>query len=118
MRFGTALNSLEQGALKNVQTLGLLRAAHPALRRGPRTNLWIDGTFYADGRVEGADIAVVALNLGSTSATRTMNVGNIGLTGTVTDALSGTKLTVGPGSTFTSTLTITLAPLTAAVFTN
>jgi neopullulanase len=117
MRFGTALNSLEQATLANLQTLGKTRAAHPALRRGPRTNLWVDGTFYADGRVEGSDITVVALNLGTTQATRTMNVGNIGLTGTVTDALSGTQLTVAPGGGYASSLTITLAPLTAAVFT-
>jgi glycosidase len=118
MRFGTALSMLEQATLTNLQKLGLVRAAHSALRRGPRTNLWVDSTFYADGRVDGTDLAVVALNLGSSTATRTMNVGNIGLTGTVTDALSGTKITVAPGGGFASSLTITLAPLTAAVFTN
>jgi neopullulanase len=117
MRFGSALNSLEQATLTNLQKLGKTRAAHAALRRGPRTNLWVDGTFYADGRVEGSDITVVALNLGTAQATRTMNVGNIGLTGTVTDALSGTQLTVAPGGGYATSLTITLAPLTAAVFT-
>ena len=59
----------------------------------------------------------MALNLGTSQATRTMNVGNIGLTGTVTDALSGTQLTVAPGGGYTSSLTITLPALTAAVFT-
>jgi glycosidase len=123
MRFGSALSSLEQATLTNLQKLGQVRAAHSALRRGPRTNLWIDSTFYADGRVDGSDVTVVALNLGSTQATRTMNVGNIGLTGMVTDALSGTTLTVAPGGVaadggpYASSLTITLAPLTAAVFT-
>jgi glycosidase len=117
MRFGSSLSSLEQATLTNLQTLGKTRAAHSALRRGPRTNLWVDSTFYADGRVDGSDIVVVALNLGTSQATRTMNVGNIGLTGTVKDALSGTMLTVGPGGGFQSSLTITLPPLTAAVFT-
>jgi glycosidase len=123
MRFGAALNSLEQATLTNLQTIGKLRAAHSALRRGPRTNLWVDGTFYADGRVDGADIAVVALNLGSSPATHTMNVGNIGLTGSVTDALSGTTLTVAPGGVsadggvYAQSLTISLPALTAAVFT-
>jgi glycosidase len=117
MRFGSSLNSLEQAALTNLQTLGKTRAAHSALRRGPRTHLWVDSTFYADGRVDGSDIVVVALNLGTSQATRTMNVGNIGLTGTVKDALSGTMLTVAPGGGYSSSLTITLPPLTAAVFT-
>ena len=117
MRFGSALSSLETTTLTNLQKLGKARAAHPALRRGARTNLWVDGTFYADGRADGTDFAVVAINLGSAAATRTMNVGNIGLTGTVTDALSGTQLTVAPGGGYASSLTITLNPLTAAVFT-
>ncbi len=117
IRFGNDLTALEQATLQNLQTLGKTRAAHAALRRGPRTNLWVDSTFYADGRVSGSDITVVALNLGTSQATRTMNVGNIGLTGTVTDALSGTQLTVAPGGGYTSSLTITLPALTAAVFT-
>ncbi len=117
MRFGSALNSFERATLTNLQKLGKVRQAHSALRRGPRTNLWVDGTFYADGRAFGTDIAVVAINLGTTQAVRTMNVGNIGLSGTVTDTLSGTQLTTAPGGGYANALTITLAPLTAAVFT-
>jgi glycosidase len=117
MRFGSDLSALEQSTLTNLQTLGQTRAAHVALRRGARTNLWIDGTFYADGRVSGADITVVAMNLSTNQETRTMNVGNIGLTGTVKDVLSGTTLTVAPGGGYASSLTITLPGLTAAVFT-
>jgi glycosidase len=124
MRFGAALSSLEQATAANLQALGKVRAAHSALRRGARTNLWVDSTFYVDGRVDGADIAVVALNLGSSQVTRTMNVGNIGLTGSVKDALSGTTITVAPGGVnpsggvYAQSLTITLPALTAAVFTN
>jgi hypothetical protein len=119
MRFGTALTDLETQTLGNLQVLGTTRAAHPALRRGPRTNLWVDNVFYADGRVYGTDITVVALNLSNSVQTRTMNVGNIGLTtGTVTDAISKTQITVAPAGLYTSTLTITLQPLTAAVYTN
>ncbi len=112
MRFDTALSSLEQGTLTNFQKLGVTRAAHPALRRGTRTRLWVDASFYAYGRVAGSDIVVAAFNLGSTANSRTMSVTNIGLTGTVTDALSGTTATVSGGM-----LTINLPPLTAAVFT-
>jgi hypothetical protein len=52
-----------------------------------------------------------------------MNVGNIGLTGSVKDALSGTTLTVAPGGVsadggvYAQSLTISLPALTAAVFT-
>jgi glycosidase len=112
MRFGSALSSLEQATLTNFQKLGKTRAAHPALQQGTRTRLWVDASFYAYGRVEGSDIVVAAFNFGSSAASRTMNVTNIGLTGTVTDALSGTTATVSGGS-----LTINLPALTAAVFT-
>ncbi len=112
MRFGAALGSMEQSTLTNFQKLGTARAAHVALRRGTRTRLWVDGSFYAYGRISGSDIVVAAFNLGGAPATRTMSVTNIGLTGTVTDALSGATATVSGGM-----LTISLPALTAAVFT-
>jgi glycosidase len=113
MRFDGALSASETATLTNFQKLGKIRAAHSAFRRGNRTRLWVDAGFYAYGRVDGSDVVVAAFNLdGSNSATKTISVTNIGLTGTVTDALSGTTATVTGGN-----LTITLAPLTAAVFT-
>ena len=112
MRFDSDLGATEQSTLANFQKLGTARKAHSALRRGDRTRLWVDQTFYAYGRVDGSDIVVVALNLGTTENSRTMNVANIGLTGTLTDALSGASVTASSGS-----LTIDLPPLTAAVFT-
>ena len=127
MRFGTDLSTSEQATLTNFQKLGTARAAHSALRRGPRTNLWVDSTFYADGRVDSSngDTVIVALNLGTTQVTRTMNVGNIGLAvGTqLTDALSGATATVAPGGVdpdggvWPAAIAITLPGLTAAVFT-
>jgi glycosidase len=111
MRFGSALSSSEQSTLTNFQKLGKARAAHPALREGTRTRLWVDGSFYAYGRVQGSDIVVAAFNFGTAAASRTMSVTNIGLTGTVTDALSGTQATVAGGM-----LTINLPAQTAAVF--
>jgi glycosidase len=120
MRFGSALSALETSTLQNLQKLGTARAAHSAFRRGTRTRLWVDqaGTggsaFYAYGRVDSTngDTVIAAFNFGGTSATRTMSVTSIGLTGTVTDVLSGTAVTVASGS-----VTITLPALTAAVFT-
>jgi glycosidase len=112
MRFGSALSTSEQGTLANFEKLGKARAAHPALRTGTRTRLWVDASFYAYGRVQGADIVVAAFNFGTAQASRTMSVTNIALTGTVTDALSGATATVSGGN-----LTVSLPPLTAAVFT-
>jgi len=113
MRFDGALSAQEQAALATLQKLGKARAAHSALRRGNRTRLWVDATFYAYGRVDGSDVVVAAFNFDpANSATRTMSIAPIGLTGTVTDALSGTMATVSGTS-----LAITLPPLTAAVFT-
>jgi glycosidase len=112
MRFGSALSAAESSTLANFQKLGKTRAAHPALREGSRTRLWVDASFYAYGRVEGSDIVVAAFNFGSAQASRTMSVTNIGLTGTVTDALSGATATVAGGM-----LTVTLPATTAAVFT-
>ncbi|MGZ6780460.1 MAG: alpha-amylase family glycosyl hydrolase, partial [Mycobacterium sp.] len=90
MRFDAALSGSEKAALTNLQKLGKARAAHSAFRRGTRTRLWVDGTFYAFGRVDGTDIVVTAFNLDANNpATRSIPVNNIGLTGTVTDALSG-----------------------------
>jgi glycosidase len=114
MRFGSALSALETATLQNLQKLGTVRAAHSAFRRGTRTRLWVDATVYAYGRVDSSngDTVVAAFNFSATSQTRTMTVSNIALTGTVTDALSGTTATVSGGS-----LTITLPAFTAAVFT-
>jgi len=114
MRFGTTdLSANEQATLANFQKLGTVRAAHPALREGARTRLWVNSTFYAYGRVSGSDIVVAAFNFGTAAATETMSVTNIGLTGTVTDQLTGTNTATVSGGN----LTITLPPLTAAVFT-
>jgi neopullulanase len=112
MRFGSALSTLEQNTLTNFQKLGTTRSAHSALRRGTRTRLWVDSSFYAYGRVDGSDIVVAAFNFGTTQATRTMSVTSIGLTSTVKDALSGTSVTPSGGN-----ITITLPAQTAAVFT-
>jgi glycosidase len=114
MRFDAALSKAEASTLANFQKLGKTRAAHRALREGTRTRLWVDGTFYAYGRVDTAsgDVVVAAFNFGTAQASRTMSVTSIGLTGTVTDALSGAQATVSGGN-----LTVTLPALTAAVFT-
>jgi len=121
MRFGSALSTLESGTLTNLQKIGTARAQHSALRSGTRTRLWVDqpgsvnggSYFYAYGRVDSSngDIAIAAFNFSGSSQTRTMSVTNIGLTTTLTDALSGASITPSGGN-----VTITLPALTAAVF--
>jgi glycosidase len=125
MRFDSDLSPDEGTTLAYFQKLGTARAAHSALRRGPRTNLWADATFYADGRFDGTDVTIVALNLDTGSGSRTMNVANIGLTvGTkLTDVLSGATITVASGGTspdggpWAQAVTISLDAKTAALFT-
>ncbi len=113
MRFDGALSLLETGALSRLKTLGAARRAHPALRRGTRTRLWVDGSFYAYARVDGSDVVVTAFNLSTTdTATHTLLVTPINLTGTLTDVLSGTSATASSGG-----LTISVPPLTAVVYT-
>ncbi len=113
MRFGMDLTPSEQTALTGLQRLGTARAAHVALRRGDRTRLWVDDGFYAYGRTAQNDIVVAVYNLDANHpATRMIPVSTLGLTGTVTDVLTGTMATVTNGN-----LNVTLGPLTAAVFT-
>jgi glycosidase len=113
LRFDGALSANETAALAKLQKLGTARASHPALRRGNRTRLWVDGTFYAFARQDGADLVIAAFNFDpAATGTRTMSVSSIGLAGSLTDVLGGGTITASGGS-----VTITLPPLTAALFT-
>jgi glycosidase len=117
MRFGTDLSVQETAALGIAQKLGTTRLAHSALRRGNRTRLYVDtqsgNGFYAYARQDGDDIVIAAFNLDTSPATRTFQLaaGGVNLMGTVKDVLSGTTATVSTGN-----LTVTVPPLTAAVY--
>ncbi len=69
MRFGGDLNARERRLLAHVQAVGRLRATHEGLRRGARRSLHTDGDGYVYARGTGADIALVAINRGSTART-------------------------------------------------
>jgi hypothetical protein len=83
------------------------------MRRGTRTRLYVDNTFYAYGRTDGTgDIVIAAFNLDPVNPrTQAMTVSNIDLTAGVTDVISGTQLTPAAGM-----LTVSLPPLGAAVY--
>jgi hypothetical protein len=50
-----------------MQKLGTARAAHPALRRGTRTTLFVDDDAWVYQMTEGGDTVYVLLNRGDTA---------------------------------------------------
>jgi glycosidase len=100
MRFGGDVNAREQTVLAHVRALGQLRARHVGLQRGARTFLHADGDGYVYARGAGMDLAVVALNRGTTARAVSVAVpGALGAPdGTVLrDALSTATVTVRDG---------------------
>jgi len=83
-----------------VRAIGQLRARHRGLQRGARTFLHADGDGYVYARGRGMDLAVMAMNRGTTA--RTVSVALPGgldaPDGTVLrDALSTASVTVRGG---------------------
>ncbi|MEZ4395263.1 MAG: alpha-amylase family glycosyl hydrolase [Polyangiales bacterium] len=100
MRFGADVNAREQSVLDHVRALGSLRARHLGLQRGARTFLHADGDGYAFARGSGADLALIAINRGTTDRTVSVAVpGSLDAPdGTVLrDALSTATVTVRGG---------------------
>ncbi len=101
MRFGDALNAREQRLLRHVQTVGTLRSTHAGLRRGARRALHTDGDGYVYARGLGADVAIVAINRGTTMRTVSVRIPaelNVSDGTTLRDALGGASVTVRGGS--------------------
>ena len=100
MRFGDDLGDLEQQTLAFMQTLGAVRAAHPALRRGtwsaPLAGGW---DLLAYGRVAPEETAIVVLNLGDAPASGSLPVGGVGLSdgAELSDAMGGAPATAVSG---------------------
>lgn len=67
MRF-TGLSADEQASLANAQKAGLARAAHPALRRGTRTTVWLEDWFWVYKVTYQDDEVYVALNRDNTKS--------------------------------------------------
>jgi len=100
MRFGGELNPREQRLLAHVQRLGALRGTHAGLRRGARRSLHTDGDGYVYARGAGADVALVALNRGTTARTVSVRVSDVDVPDgtTLRDALGGPSVTVRGGA--------------------
>lgn len=101
MRFGDALNAREARLLEHVRAVGRLRGTHRGLQRGARRSLHTDGDGYVYARGTGDDVALVALNRGSTSRTVTVTLpGDLGVADgtTLRDALGGASVTVRGGA--------------------
>ncbi len=62
-------DSWDRGLLEDWRSLGALRRAHPALRRGAYRHLAAEGTLYAFCREGEAECLVVAVNAGDQAAT-------------------------------------------------
>ena len=105
----------EQALHDYVAALMQLKAAHPALWRGTRTNLYCAGSMYADLKTDSTtgERLVYVLNAGTSNSSATIPVsGAVKLTRI---PVAGTE----PATTYTGTgsFTVTLDALTGAFFT-
>ncbi|MDO9022575.1 MAG: alpha-amylase family glycosyl hydrolase [Deltaproteobacteria bacterium] len=101
MRFGADLNPREQRLLAHVRAVGRLRGTHRGLQRGARRSLHTDGDGYVYARGVGAEVAIVALNRGTTSRAVSVRLpAELGVAdGTVLrDALGDGSVTVTGGA--------------------
>ena len=101
MRFGADLNAREQRLLAHVRAVGRLRGTHRGLQRGARRSLHTDGDGYVYARGAGADVAIVALNRGTTARAVSVRLpAELGVAdGTLLrDALGGSSVTVTGGA--------------------
>lgn len=94
--YPAGLDAREQKLLDRVRILGKARGTHKGLMRGARKWLHDDGDGYVFARGTGADLAIVAVNRGSTARTVTIKV--TGEDGTLKDLLGGPSITIKDGS--------------------
>lgn len=94
--YPSGLDAREQKLLDRVRLLGRARGTHKGLMRGARKWLHDDGDGYVFSRGTGADLAIVAVNRGTTARSVTIKV--TGEDGTLKDVLGGASITVKDGS--------------------
>lgn len=101
MKAEGALSAREKKLLDRVRILGKARGSHLGLMRGARKTLHTDGDGYVFARGTGKDLAIVALNRGTTNRTVKVTVpAELGASdGTVlNDLLGGPSVTVTAGA--------------------
>jgi glycosidase len=113
MRFDAALSAREQHLLDRVRIVAHARGTHAGLRRGARRTLYTDGDGYVFARGADTDLAIIAINRGSTSRSVHINVprdlGGEGMT--LRDLLGGPSITISGGG-----FDVPFTPRGAAVF--
>ncbi len=99
MRFGPTLSAREQNLLSRVQIVSHARGNHPGLRRGARRTLFTDGDGYVYARGADVDLAIVAINRGTTARTVHVTVPpELASDGTtLRDLLGGPSVTLAGG---------------------
>jgi len=107
MQFEPSLSANQRTLLDRVAALGQARAQSLALRRGSRTELWVDDDLFSYSRdAGGSDVAVVLINRGGSSRTVDLTVPSSwsgwsfadSLDGSPTATVSGSRLTVTVGA--------------------
>lgn len=81
MSFDPYLSANQTELLNRVRAVGAARAESEALRRGARVQLWVDDSLLVYARSTGTDVAIVAMNKGSSSRTESISVGDLGIDG-------------------------------------
>ena len=96
MVFGGALNAAQKATLAFTATLGTIRKAHPALRRGTRSTLAVEDDLWVYRMNSGDDRVIIGLNRAGEAAVRdvALESGETGLE----DALEGGIIPVSGGS--------------------
>ena len=98
MSFEPYLSADQQDLLGRIQAIGQARADNVALRRGERTQLWVEDDFLAYALVHDDQAAVVAMNKGGWRS-ESIGVDWAGVPdGTYVDAISGQTATVSSGT--------------------
>ena len=112
LRRGNELSAREATLLAKVRAIGKARATHPGLKRGARRTLSAQGDVYVYARGAGPDLAIIALNRGSSSQTIHAAIPiELGRpAGALHDVLGGPDKDVSGGS-----LDLTLPPRSAAI---
>jgi len=101
MKAESALTAREKKLLDRVRVLAAARGSHPGLKRGARRFMHSDGDGYVFARGTGMDVAIVAVNRGTTNRSVSVTVpGELSVPdGTVLkDLLGGPSVTVMSGA--------------------
>jgi glycosidase len=99
MKWGSELSAREQRLLDRVRIVARARGTQPGLRRGARRTLHTDGDGYVFARGAERNLAIIALNRGTTARRVRVNVpAELGAEGqTFRDLLGGPSITVSGG---------------------